>query len=103
MSEPTITIEMSSRDGSTLAEVLAGMELAGAEFTVPPDDGYESVFTDSVASLAGTTSAAFKNVVAKLRDFADTSAEGQIRITIDGVQVTLGELTDAQVEALLPS
>ena len=103
MATPEITITLSAADGSSLEEALAEFDLRDVEFSAPPDDGFESVFTDTVASFAGTTASAMKNVVAKLRDFADTSESRQIAVTINGVRRPLGELTDAEVESLFPA
>lgn len=103
MSTPQVTITLSAADGSSLEEALAELDLRDVAYSTPADDGFESVFTDSVASFAGTTATAMKNVVAKLRDFADTSESRQISVTIGGVRRPLGELTDAEVESLFPA
>ncbi|MDW3220485.1 MAG: hypothetical protein R8F63_17895 [Acidimicrobiales bacterium] len=103
MAAPEITINLSAADGSSLEDALAGFDLGELTFADMPDDGYESAFTDTVASFAGTTAAAMKNVIAKLRDFADTSEARQISVTINGVRRPLGELTDAEVESLFPA
>ncbi|MEM7140410.1 MAG: hypothetical protein AAF548_05195 [Actinomycetota bacterium] len=98
-----ITIELTSMDGSTLEDLLGDLKLTEASFSAPADDGFENVFTDTMASLVGTSATAMKNVLAKLRDFASTDKARQITVTIDGERIALGDLTDAQVESLLPA
>ena len=62
MAAPDVTIELSAADGASLDEALAGLGIDGLTVETAPDDGYESAFTDTIASFAGTTAAAMKNL-----------------------------------------